>query len=170
LTFVFDEGLVNFFIFLNKSIYKYLVHHTQEGNFICLPLINNICHPGKLLYICNIVAKNHLSKQPAIRRIIAAVMLIVFAFSVTPTILLHNWVATHTDSVKKQTAADQQQVSKQLFNCHCDNIVAESPFTEPYKISLPAVSLSFSLPGNDKPVHIPEPGLIFHSLRGPPAV
>lgn len=100
----------------------------------------------------------------------AAVMLMVFAFSITPTIILHNWLASHTDSVKKSADTNQEQVGKKSFNCHCDNIVAESPFTKPYKISIPPVLQSFCLPGNNKPVQIPEPAFNFYSLRGPPAV
>ena len=99
-----------------------------------------------------------------------SVMLIVFAFSITPTILLHNWLANHTDSVKKTIVTNQEQVSKKLFNCHCDNIVAESPFTEPYKILIPPILQNFSLPGDNKPVHFSKQAFIFHSLRGPPTV
>jgi len=97
-------------------------------------------------------------------------MLIIFAFSVTPTILLHNWTANHTDSVKKLKDTDQQQLSKKLYNCHCDSIVAESPFTEHYTISVSPVMASFLLPQNNCAVNFPEPDAIFHSLRGPPIV
>lgn len=58
-------------------------------------------------------------------------MLIVFAFSITPTIVLHNWLANHTDTVKKTDCNNgEQQLGKITFNCHCDHIVAESPFTD----------------------------------------
>ena len=97
-------------------------------------------------------------------------MLIIFAFSVTPTILLHNWTANHIDSVKKLKDTDQQQLSKKLYNCHCDSIVAESPFTEHFTISVSPVVTSFLLTGNNRPILFPEPVHIFHSLRGPPTV
>lgn len=109
-------------------------------------------------------------KQLLIKKIAAAFMLITLAFSITPTILLHNWVANHIDSAKKTPATNDTQVSKQLFNCHCDDLVAESAFTEPYRISVPPVSQYFSKPGSSRPVHIPGPAPIFYSLRGPPAV
>ena len=97
-------------------------------------------------------------------------MLLVFAFSITPTIVFHNWLADHTDTVKKITDTKGGQIGKKTFNCHCDNIVAESPFTEPAKIIIaPALQL-FSLVKVDKPVHFTTSAPIFYSLRGPPAV
>lgn len=123
------------------------------------------------MYICNTVANNlTLIKNQVIKKIVAAVMLIVFAFSVTPTIFLHNWVANHKDSVKRLSDTDQEQVSKISFNCHCDNIVAESPFTEPVVIiPVPGMQI-FSTQKSDKPVHFHSTPQIFHSLRGPPVV
>jgi hypothetical protein len=105
-----------------------------------------------------------------IKKIIAAGMLIVFAFSITPTILLHNWLANHKDSVRKLPTTNQQQVNKPLFNCNCDNIVAESPFTEPdTDFQLPAVQF-FSVQQETNHVYfLPSPHFFF-SLRGPPVV
>jgi hypothetical protein len=97
-------------------------------------------------------------------------MLIIFAFSVTPTILLHNWTANHTDSVKKITDTGQQQLSKKLFNCHCDNIVAESPFTEIHYYTYLPVEQKFTniigQPCIDLSL-VPQGSV---SLRGPPSV
>jgi hypothetical protein len=111
-----------------------------------------------------------LLKNQSIKKVVAAVMLIVFAFSVTPTIFLHNWVANHKDSVNRSAAAHKEQVSKKLFSCHCDNIVAESPFTEPDVVILvPAIQI-FSLQKFDKRVCFSSSQYIFFSRRGPPAV
>ena len=127
-------------------------------------------YSGTSLYLQQCSKKYFLFKHQTIRKVTAAVMLIIFAFSVTPTILLHNWTANHIDSVKKLNDTDQQQLSKKLYNCHCDSIVAESPFTEHYGISISPVITSFLLPGNNRPVLFPESVRIFHSLRGPPIV
>ena len=111
-----------------------------------------------------------LLKNLIIRKIVAASMLIVFAFSITPTIVLHNWLANHTDTYKKSTDTKAQQVGKQTFNCHCDNIVAESPFTEPGTfISLSPIQF-FSVATTDDIVQLPCSRDIFYSLRGPPVV
>ena len=97
-------------------------------------------------------------------------MLVVFAFSITPTIVFHNWLAGHSDTVKKSLTTSAEQLGKQTFNCHCDNIVAESPFTEPGKIiaASPIVFLSIKQAADLAPF-ISSPD-IFYLLRGPPAV
>ena len=109
-------------------------------------------------------------KNQFIKKFVAAAMLIVLAFSIMPTIFFHNWLANHTDSVTKNSQSNQDQVGKKLFNCHCDNMVAESPFTDtdPFKI-LPVQHI-FSNIKTDKPVQFSSSRLISYSLRGPPVV
>lgn len=109
-------------------------------------------------------------KNQYIKKIVAAVMLIVFAFSITPTIVFHNWLADHTDSVKKTRGTNGEQLGKKTFNCHCDNIVAESPFTEPVKEIVATAEKIFSSCKTEKQVQFTSSQNIIHSLRGPPAV
>jgi hypothetical protein len=97
-------------------------------------------------------------------------MLLVFAFSITPTIVFHNWLADHTDTVKKITDTKGDQFGKKTFNCHCDNIVAESPFTEPAKEIFTPAEQKFSLLKAEEQVQFTSSQNILHSLRGPPAV
>ena len=97
-------------------------------------------------------------------------MLIVFAFSITPTIVLHNWLANHTDTYKKSADTKTQQVGNKTFNCHCDNIVAESPFTEPGTFkSLTPIQI-FSIAATADIVQLSSSPHVFYSLRGPPVV
>lgn len=96
-------------------------------------------------------------------------MLIVFAFSITPTIVLHNWLANHTDTCKKATDS-KEQVGKQTFNCHCDHIVAESPFTEPEAFNTLSPVRVFTVAITVDIVQLPSSPIIFYSLRGPPIV
>lgn len=97
-------------------------------------------------------------------------MLVVFAFSITPVIVLHNWLANHTDTYKKSTDTKAQQVGKQTFNCHCDNIVAESPFTETGTFkSFPPIQI-FSIVTTVDIAILPSSPTIFYALRGPPVV
>lgn len=111
-----------------------------------------------------------LVKEVFIRRFIAALMLVVFSFSITPTILLHNWLADHTDTFKKTGGCDTEQVGTKKFYCHCDNIVAESPFTETATFILEVPEKRFrSESGSYIPETISFPQFYF-SLRGPPAV
>lgn len=96
--------------------------------------------------------------------------MIVFAISITPTIIFHNLFANHTDSVKKCSDAKGEQLNAQTFNCNCDNIVATSPFTQPTAQIFPTVALVFSSPVIEKEVAFKSSLHLFHSLRGPPTV
>lgn len=109
-------------------------------------------------------------KNQVIKKIVAATMLIVFAFSITPTIVLHNWVANHTDTSKKSADTKAQQIGKQIFNCHCDHIVAESPFTETETWTGLAPIQIFAVATTVAIVRLPSSPTIFYSLRGPPVV
>lgn len=105
-----------------------------------------------------------------IKKIISSCLLIVFAFSITPTIVFHNWLANHTDTCKKSADTKTQQLGNKTFNCHCDNIVAESPFTQPETLkSLPSIHI-FSVTATVDIVELPSSPHIFYSLRGPPVV
>lgn len=97
-------------------------------------------------------------------------MLIVFAISITPTIIFHDLFANHNDSVGKLNNPNPEQVGKKLFNCHCDNIVAESPFTETAALILPCAKQYFAIAKTDKPVQFSSTQHISTKLRGPPVV
>lgn len=97
-------------------------------------------------------------------------MLLIFALSITPTIVFHNWLADHTDTVKKITNNQTEQIGKQTFNCHCDNIVAESPFTEIAKVSILPPQQSYNLFKAERQVLFFSSPSPLHSLRGPPVV
>ncbi|MBL7702614.1 MAG: hypothetical protein JNM14_10200 [Ferruginibacter sp.] len=109
-------------------------------------------------------------KRLFIQKITAAIMVVVFAVSITPTIVFHNWLANHTDTFTKATGKKGDQLGKQTFNCHCDHIVAESPFTEPGKTIItqplqPIAAAKVQLEVrfiSSQPLHSP--------LRGPPTV
>ncbi len=109
-----------------------------------------------------------MSKQPDIRKIVAALMLLVFSFSITPTILLHNWFTNHTDSVKKPDDKNQEQVAAKRFYCHCDNIVAESPFTRADSFVVPVPEKTFSAKQDNRVVHPATALRLYFSLRAPP--
>jgi hypothetical protein len=111
-----------------------------------------------------------LFKTQTIKKTVAAAMLIVFAFSITPTIVFHNWLANHTDTFKKDANTKGDQLGKQTFNCHCDHIVAESPFTEPGKAVITYPTQSFSLFKAELQLQSTSSPYFLYSLRGPPAV
>ena len=104
------------------------------------------------------------------RRIISGVLLVLFAFSITPKKLLHDLVATHTDTKPGTFLSNTHtaQIHKSGINCQVDQLIVESPFLELVihkVVTLPATEndfyprrcyFSFFLP------------LINNSLRGPP--
>ncbi|HQW83588.1 MAG TPA: hypothetical protein PK987_03965 [Ferruginibacter sp.] len=111
-----------------------------------------------------------LIKSHSIKKIVAAFLLLVFAFSITPTIILHNWFAHHTDAVANKREHHKETIGIKLFNCHCDNIVAVSPFTEPEKIDLLPIVRHYTVASTVVKVYPISTASILYSLRGPPAV
>jgi hypothetical protein len=70
--------------------------------------------------------------QKTIRQILAAFMLIVFAFSITSQKTIHDLVAKHSDKVKCDVHKNLpiEQVENSSIHCSHDNLVATSPFVE----------------------------------------
>ena len=109
-----------------------------------------------------------MPKPPIIRYFTAVFMLLTMALSVTPKAYLHHWFAAHKDVSVKKEGAGQPQVSKQLFHCNCDNLVAESPFTDhDHDLKLTTFS-ALSIQQGSKPVSLYSSAPCFFSLRGPP--
>jgi hypothetical protein len=97
-------------------------------------------------------------------------MLMVFAFSVTPKILLHNLVADHRDTPRSHNNSKEQQLSKTGFNCNCDNLVVEWPFVNDYTPIDLSIEQNFSeqtiaYTNNFHSLHY-----FYFELRGPPAI
>lgn len=109
-----------------------------------------------------------LYKNQFIKKIMASVLLIVFAISITPTIFFHNLFANHVDSVKKRADTKGEQLDSVTFNCHCDNVVATSPFTQAAAQIFPSAELILSSSAVEKEVAFKSSLHLFYSLRGPP--
>ena len=97
-------------------------------------------------------------------------MILIFAFSVTPKIVLHNLIASHHDSSSYKFNGGTVQVSKTGFQCDCESPVVASPFTEA------AIHVEF-LTAKVFPFFKEEITYFFHgehrpytSFRGPPSV
>ncbi len=106
-----------------------------------------------------------------IKRTVAGFLLLIFALSITPTIVFHNWFSDHTDTQRKKiNDCKTEQVGKQTFNCHCDNIVAESPFTGTAITAISPAPRVFNLFKTAKLVLYFSSPVVQHDLRGPPAV
>jgi len=68
--------------------------------------------------------------QKTIRQFIALVMLVVFAFSITPQKSIHDLVSKHADPTKCDVHKDAPitQIEKASIHCSYDNLVVASPF------------------------------------------
>jgi len=97
-------------------------------------------------------------------------MLIVFAISITPVIVFHDAFAKHTDTAIKNADCGKEQAGKKLFNCHCDHIVAEWPFTGTALFDNQPAKQIFAPLNADKHVQIASAIKISSGLRGPPVV
>ena len=123
----------------------------------------------KSLYLqrCN---KNQLTQTPFIKRLLAALMLMLFAFSITPKKILHDVFANHKDSlVKTVRGTDAAQLTVAGFNCHCDNLVAESPFTDEHTVFEIAAPLAFAEQKSAAIADFNSQSQFFFELRGPPS-
>ncbi len=95
----------------------------------------------------------------------------VFALSITPTKVLHSFFADHTDaSIKKTYNSKTPGLSVAGFNCQCNNLVVESPFTVQYFIAATDIC---EIHDSNKQAVVPDfncTDLFFFELRGPPSL
>lgn len=117
---------------------------------------------------CNIVAilSNH---NKILQRFISFLLICIFAFSITPVIVLHNLFADHSDIVINHNHIKSNEVAKAGINCHIESFVAERNFIASY------TPLHLSYPANYSEF-FSRYVLAFYSqhhffaeLRGPPA-
>lgn len=97
-------------------------------------------------------------------------MLVLFAFSITPKLLLHNLVANHKDTPLKSSTNKTQQFDVAGFNCGCDNLVVESPFVENFIAAEIVAPSFFSLHINPEIKNFISVNQFYVGLRGPPSL
>lgn len=111
-----------------------------------------------------------MRNNPYIKKIIALLFVVIFAFSITPTIFFHNLFANHIDISTIVNNNKQKQLSKIHFYCHCNDIVAESPFLITPPTLVPTPESVFYFQHTETEIHFfsTNPTTLF--LRGPPAI
>ncbi len=118
-------------------------------------------------YIATLYQK--LNGSPIIKQLCAGLLLLLFAFSNTPKKTLHDFFANHKDVPVRSSRSKTIQFSQSGFNCHCDDLVVESPFIG----SLPSPELTAPAPCRPvaypaiRTAFFPAPPRYFE-LRGPP--
>ncbi|MEO8109930.1 MAG: hypothetical protein ABI594_07865 [Ginsengibacter sp.] len=70
-----------------------------------------------------------MTQNTFIRKFITAILLFVFALSITPTKVLHHFFANHKDSAAVNSKDSEfPSLSVAGFNCQIDNLVVQAPF------------------------------------------
>ncbi|MBC7902739.1 MAG: hypothetical protein H7Y27_04925 [Gemmatimonadaceae bacterium] len=104
------------------------------------------------------------------RPIVSILLILVFAFSIAPKKFLHDIVADHHDQVNLAADGHYPLMQADGFTCHCDQLVAESPFTPTELVSILCERFDA---GNEfcQPIlaRASTRPLDFILLRGPPA-
>ena len=111
-----------------------------------------------------------MKKDTIIRSLLAAFLLLIFAFSITPKITLHDFIANHKDTPFKSNFEKDAQLHKAGFNCSCDNLVVESPFTDDLSPVQIVITSAFPLRLTAHTNNFNTGHHFYFELRGPPAV
>lgn len=110
-----------------------------------------------------------LAQKTILKQLAAGVLLLVFTFSIAPKKFLHDAIANHKDKTAVVSQGDSPQLSHTGFICKCDNLVAESPFTdEVLHFDFTPLQV-FSVTSSSTLYHFHSSPVFFFELRGPPA-
>ncbi len=107
-----------------------------------------------------------------IRSILAGIMLLVFAFSITPQQNIHDFVAKHVDptSCKVHKNLPIDQVENASIHCSFDQLVVTSPFVH-YNFEIALTIPELVIVKNDTPISfVANTSLSHFDSRGPPIV
>ena len=110
-----------------------------------------------------------LKQTNTIQKIISFFLIILFALSNTPRIVIHDLLADHKDTYCSGQIAHGASVTKAGINCHFDQFVAESPFVETPSLNTTHAALFFSIAKDDCHCLYYSLSIISYGLRGPPA-
>jgi len=111
-----------------------------------------------------------LNLSTTIRKIISALLLFIFALSITPLVVIHKLAANHIDISYRDNNQKKTQYSKAGVNCYLLDLVAENKFLHYYiSFDFTIVKLFPNGYGNyKKSFHTRHH--FYAELRGPPAV
>jgi hypothetical protein len=109
-----------------------------------------------------------VAKIQYIRKILAAFMLVMFAFSITPKLLLHDLIANHRDTPLKNNKDKTACIDVAGFNCSCDNLVVESPFVNDVISTEATIPVNYALHIESAMKRINSVNQFYFQFRGPP--
>ena len=113
---------------------------------------------------CNTVISKH-----NIKPFLATLLLLIFAFSATPKLFLHNLIANHKDGSSPR-GSDMPQYAVTSFHCDCENLVVQLPYMgNPVQQQEPVTKIFQCFQINKEHPIYPTHYFIF-GFRGPPAI
>jgi hypothetical protein len=101
---------------------------------------------------------------------LAALMLVLFAFSVTPKLILHDLVANHKDTPLKCSTDNKAQFNVAGFNCGCNDLVVESPLVRTHVAAEIIAPQIFSQHIDTEVRSFISVYQFYFELRGPPSL
>jgi len=101
--------------------------------------------------------------------VLAAILLLLFQFSITPKLLLHDLVADHQDTPLSANNEKNPQFHLAGFNCACENQVVESPFIEDSILTENFIPVIVSDRFSSSVGGFVSAPFLYLGLRGPPA-
>lgn len=113
-----------------------------------------------------------MRQNKTIQSILASIMLLVFAFSITPQKNIHDFVAKHVDptSCKVHINLPMDQVENASVHCSFDQLVATSPFVH-YNFEIPLTLPETVIVKNDVGISFILSTTLSHfDSRGPPII
>jgi hypothetical protein len=67
--------------------------------------------------------------KPTIRAFVAAPLMLIFVFSATPKVFLHNLIANHHDG-SYAANGKTPRIAVASFHCDCENLVVQVPYLD----------------------------------------
>lgn len=104
-----------------------------------------------------------------LRRSISAVLLLLFALSITPKKVLHDMLVDHQDNISYHHKG-APTFNKSGFHCDTEHNVAESPFKGEEPVSLPEPLPEFFSVNHAFSSSLHSTNVYYFTLRGPPAI
>jgi hypothetical protein len=112
-----------------------------------------------------------MHQRPLIKRTVSLLLLLIFAFSITPKQWIHELVFKHKDVYTNCTDNyTRAHLHQSGFHCELDNILVLSPFISDISTIDPQAPLVHSDYYSHNIISLHSADYFYSDLRGPPAI
>ncbi|MBS1918902.1 MAG: hypothetical protein JST17_01485 [Bacteroidetes bacterium] len=112
-----------------------------------------------------------MHQKPLLKSVTSLLLLLIFAFSITPKQWIHEWVFQHKDVYTRCTDGSfKTHLHQSGFHCELDNIVVLSPFISEIASIESNAPLVHSVYYSRNIITLNSNNYFFFDLRGPPAM